>query len=278
MKKQVTTIVLILFSALTWGQEKTKLRVSAGYQKVEGLESYIRISAKFKGLESVEPAEQVEFEVYQLTGEDSLRMVGKAVTGAKGIAKFGLDSLNPAVAGDGVLRFKIAIENNERFLDAEWDLRINEAHLSARVETVEDMHFISATLTDLNGLPLRDQPLRIQLQRMYAPLLIGEESYNTDESGSIRVPVEERMPGIDGILTYEVLLNESEDFGTIKALVTAPIGVPIVDQSTFDQRTMWSPRSKTPTYLLLFPNAIILGVWIPLIALMLNVYRISKVK
>lgn len=274
--KQVTTIALILFSVLTWAQEKTKVRVSVGYQKIEGLESYIRISAKFKGLERIEPAEDVEFNVYQIL-KDSLRMLGKARTGGNGLAKFGLDSLELSSVDSGVLRFRIAIENNARFLDAEWDLHINEAHLSARIDTVENEHFILATLTDLNGRPLPNQPLRIQLQRMYAPLLIGEESYNTDESGSIRVLIEDRMPGVDGILTFEVL-HESEDFGTIKALVTAPIGTPIVDQSTFDQRTMWGPRSKTPLYLLLFPNAIILGVWIPLIALLLNLYRISKAK
>jgi hypothetical protein len=84
------------------------------------------------------------------------------------------------------------------------------------------------------------------------------------------------MPGVNGELTFEVVLNESETYGTVKALVTAPIGTPIVDQSTFDKRTLWSPPSKAPYCLLIFPNLIILGVWLPILLLIINLFRISK--
>jgi hypothetical protein len=62
----------------------------------------------------------------------------------------------------------------------------------------------------------------------------------------------------------------------VKALVNAPIGVPIVDESTFDERTMWSPRSKTPLFLLIFPNLIILGIWGLIIYLILNLFKLKK--
>ena len=86
------------------------------------------------------------------------------------------------------------------------------------------------------------------------------------------------MPGIDGILNYEVVLEESDLYGTIKVIVPANIGAPITDRSTFDDRTLWSPPSKTPYYLLLFPNLIIVGVWLPILILIINLLRISKTK
>ncbi|VAW18293.1 hypothetical protein MNBD_BACTEROID04-89, partial [hydrothermal vent metagenome] len=94
--------------------------------------------------------------------------------------------------------------------------------------------------------------------------------------GAILVPVEEGIPGIDGNLTFEVVLNDSDDFGTVKAIVEAPIGVPIVDESTFDQRTMWSPRNKTPLFLLILPNLLIFSIWGLIIYLITNLFKITK--
>jgi hypothetical protein len=111
---------------------------------------------------------------------------------------------------------------------------------------------------------------------LFNPLRIGEEFNNTDEDGRIMVPIEQGIPGVDGNLTFEVVLNESDDFGTVKAMVIGHVGVPIVDESTFDQRTMWSPRNKTPIFLLIFPNLLIIGIWGLIVYLILNLFKLSK--
>ena len=81
-----------------------------------------------------------------------------------------------------------------------------------------------------------------------------------------------------GNLIIEVVLKESDEFGTVIARVKAPIGVPIVEETTFDERTMWSPRNKTPLFLLIFPNLFILGVWGIIIYLIINLFKINKSK
>ena len=111
---------------------------------------------------------------------------------------------------------------------------------------------------------------------MFRSLSIGEDSYNTDQDGTILVPVEEGIPGVDGNLTFEVVLEDSDDYGTVKALVHAPIGVPVVNESTFDERTMWSPRTKTPYFLLIFPNLVIFTMWSFIIYLIINLFKIQK--
>ena len=85
--------------------------------------------------------------------------------------------------------------------------------------------------------------------------------YNTDDDGEIQVPIEDGIPGIEGNLKLEVVLSESDDYGTVIAQLTAPIGTVIVDESTFDQRTMWSPRGKTPIFLLTLTYSFIFIVW-----------------
>ena len=136
---------------------------------------------------------------------------------------------------------------------------------------------MTATLIDVNtNSPIVDESLTVQVQRLFRPLRIGEEFNFTDDEGSIIVPIENDIPGVDGNLTFEVVLYESDDYGTVKALVSSPIGIPIIDESTFDQRTMWSPRNKTPIFLLIFPNLLIIGIWGLIVYLTLNLFKLSK--
>jgi 5-hydroxyisourate hydrolase-like protein (transthyretin family) len=275
---RISALMLLLTPA--FGQvDKTKARVSVQYSKIMNQESFISIEAKYKSENGIEPATQVEFQVYQRIAEDSLHQLGTIATNHSGIAKFPLANHKDSTTSlSGNFSFVVKIENDPKFSDAETELTISDANLVAGLETVDSINQITATLTDALGQPVAGQPLRVQLQRMFGPLSIGEESYETDENGTITVLVEEPMPGINGVLTFEVVLNESDEYGTVKAIIDAPIGLPITDHSTFDKRTMWSPPSKTPYYLLIFPNLIILGVWVPILMLIINLFRISRAK
>lgn len=278
MKLILRISALMLLLAPAFGQfDKIKARVSVQYSKIMNQESFINIEAKYKGENGIEPATQVEFRLYQRIAEDSLLHLGTARTNQNGIAKFLLTNHHDSTASvSRDFTFIVKIENDPKFSDAETTLTFSDAHLAAVLETVDSVNQITATLTDATGQPVTGQPLRVQLQRMFGPLSIGEESYETDENGAITVPIDEPMPGINGVLTFEVVLSESDEYGTVMAIIDARIGLPIADHSTFDERTMWSPPSKTPYYLLIFPNLIILGVWVPILILIVNLIRISK--
>jgi 5-hydroxyisourate hydrolase-like protein (transthyretin family) len=279
MKSTLKIFALIIMVSPAFGQgEKIRARVSVQYNKTMGVESFISISAKYKGENGIEPAPGLAFHVYQKSLEDSLLYLGQTTTNANGTAKFALNKSQKPGSGQNSLPFIIKIENDPKFSDAEIGLTISDANLEAVLETVDSVNQITATLIDATGQPVAGQPLRVQLQRMFGPLSIGEESYETDENGTITVSLEEPMPGINGVLTFEVVLNESDEYGTVKAIIDAPIGIPITDHSTFDKRTMWSAPSKTPYYLLIFPNLIILGVWVPILMLIINLFRISRAK
>jgi hypothetical protein len=270
----------LLLANVAFAQSPThKARMSAQYTKVMNRETFIALSAKYKGENGFEPASGLVIQVYKKMPDDSLFYLGAATMNPEGKTKFVLnDSSLTKTTEAAVFTYVVKIENQPTYEDSEVEIKVSDANLSAAVEAVDSINQIRATLTDGLGQPLAKQSLKVQLQRMYAPLPIGEESYETDENGSIIVPIDAPMPGINSELTFEVVLNESETYGTVKALVTAPIGTPIVDQSTFDERTLWSPPSKAPYYLLIFPNLIILGVWVPILLLIINLFRISKAK
>lgn len=272
------SIVLIGIAPFASAQgKKFKARVFAEHIKITNKESIISLSAKYKKEKSFEPASDLEFNVYKTMVDDSLTFLGKVRTDTKGEARFILiasEFINKP--SSTIFNYTVKIENDSRFDDNETTISFSDANLIAEVQPIDSVNQIKATLTDASGKPIQGQPLKVSLQRMYAPLQIGEDNYETDENGSILVSFNDSMPGINGNLIFEVTLNESDKYGTVKAQVTAPIGSRIKDESTFDKRTLWSPPNKTPSYLLLFPSLIILGVWLPLLILVFNLYRISK--
>ena len=81
---------------------------------------------------------------------------------------------------------------------------------------------------------------------------------------------------MNGIIDLEIVLYESDNFGTVKEIVSAPIGIPIVDESTFDQRTMWSPRNKTPLFLLIVPNILTFCMWGFILYFIINLFKIKN--
>ena len=274
------SLALLGISVQAYPQDKKhNARVSALYTKIMSTESFIDISAKYKMENGFQPISALELNVYKKVLNDSLVLIEKIKTNLDGKVKFGLkdDSLKKAHSL-GVFTYVVKIENNDKFEESETLVSYSEANLVAQVKVIDSVNQIKATLTDASGKPLVGQPLKVGLLRLFAPFQIGKDSYDTDENGSILVAVGEPMPGIDGKLTFEIVLNESDVFGTVKAIVNAPIGIPIVEKSTFEDRTLWSPPTKVPTYMLIVAGLIFVGVWVPLLLLIFNLFRISKSK
>jgi hypothetical protein len=171
----------------------------------------------------------------------------------------------------------ISFKGNDFFKKASKSISFKNADIKAKIIAKDSINYITATLIDVStGSPIMEESLDVQVERLFMPLKIGEEFNQTDENGTILVIVDNDIPGVHGILTIEVVLNDNDIYGTVKDLVVAPIGTPVVDESTFDQRTMWSPRNKTPLFLLILPNLIIFGIWVFIIYLTLNLFKIAK--
>jgi hypothetical protein len=218
----------------------------------------------------------IDLNVYNEVDDESI-LIGKVTTGMDGVSRFTIEDIN-SIQHDttNVYNVKVAFKGNDAFKKASRSVSFKNADINAKLVTKDSINYITATLLDVStGVPLEDESLSVQVQRLFQNLQI-EEFNITDENGTIIVPIEDGIPGIDGNLTIEVILSENDDYGTVKAIVIAPIGTPIVDESTFDDRTMWSPRNKTPIFLLIFPNLIIFGMWGLIIYLITNLFKITK--
>ncbi|RLD24274.1 MAG: hypothetical protein DRI71_03050 [Bacteroidetes bacterium] len=267
---------MLVLSPHSQAQDKQyKARLSVDYQKIMGDKASLLINGKFKGEDGYEPTTHLSLNVYQEIQEDSLVLVGQTVTDNKGNAQFDLASVE--TAGDSIVKYTyvVKIEDSERFKDLKKSVSYQETNLSAEAIVQDSVNYISAKFTDGMGDPIEGAKLTVMVDRLFAPLTIGKSSYKTDDDGTILVPIEEPLPGVDGILTFEVMLD-SRKYGIVRTIFDAPIGVPVVDLSTFDDRTMWSPPSKTPLFLWIFPNLLILGIWTIIVILISNLYKIYK--
>jgi hypothetical protein len=195
-----------------------------------------------------------------------------------GVAKYIIHSLE-TISPDstGVFTILISFEGNDLYKKASKDISFKDAVIHANIVTKDSVNYMNARLLDAStGTPIQNESLIVQVKRLFKPFIIGENFNYTDENGSIHVPIEDNLPGIDGNLTFEVVLSDNDDYGTVKTLVDAPIGAPVVYESTFDKRTMWSPRSKTPLFLLIFPNLITFGMWGFIAYFIFNLFKIAR--
>jgi hypothetical protein len=267
--------IAFLNTNITAQTKKHKARLSVSFNK-EGKVQFLKISGKYKDGKKYKPATGLDLNIYQVFENDSLVPLGAVELNTKGFANFDVSKAFKLDLVD--YNFEVDHSGSDKFKKVSKSIGVQVANLAAELKTVDDKHFIIGTLTKPNNEPIVEAELKVRLQRLFSPLAVGKGFYFTDENGMINVPITEIMPGIEGKLNYEVILSDSDEYGTIKTVVEANIGTPIVDQSTFEERTMWSPPRKAPWFDLIIPNLLILGIWGYLVVIAFNLYRISKHK
>lgn len=279
--KYTILIICVACMLTSWPQVKAqdgpyKARISVEYHKIMSSESFIEANVKFKGENGYQPAAGLALNVYQVLAEDSMILINEIITNETGRARLQIAASQFASNDSSLIHeYVVKIENSDKFRDAKKAVSFADANLLAEVIEIDSVIHISANLTDGAGKPIAEERLKVRIQRLFAPLTIGKPYYETDDEGNILVPFADPLPGIDGILNFEIIF-ESDDYGVVHNIFKAPVGKIIVDESTFDQRTIWSPPSKTPIFLWVFANVLILGAWLVIFLLVANLYKIYK--
>lgn len=271
------TILITSSQNLCAQAKKNRIRINADYVKLNNDEHFLNIKTSARiDRENVEVS-NVELTIMQVLGDEE-QEVGKTVTSEAGIGKFIIEDFT-ALKPDslGVYHLLVSFEGNDAFKRASREVSFKNVDILTELITKDSINYISAKLIDtaLDTI-LADLPLTVQVKRLFKPLKLGEEFYMTDENGTIEVAVEDGIPGIEGNLTLEVVLKDSDDYGTVSSSLIAPIGKKIVTESTYDQRTMWSPRGKTPIFLLFLTFSFIIIVWGIFVYLFRNLIKIVK--
>ena len=257
--------------------KKAKVRMSIQYKKIMNDHSYMEIHAKAKGKHGYHPVADLNLKIYQVFG-DSTTLLVEVKTKKDGSARYNFAQMvRMPDDSTGYYSYKIMSSGTDEYRPAKKSISVYDIDISGSVVNKDSINYVLAKASDpRTGNPVAGVPLQVQIERTLAYLNVDKDDYTTDENGAVLVPIANDIPGKDGIITFRVAINDSDDYGTVETSFDAPVGVPFVATDTFDQRTMWSPPSKTPLYLLIGPNLIIFGIWLTLFVLMFNLYKISK--
>jgi len=277
-------LLLIISSNLIFGvndlyaqTKKNRARINADYVNVVGEEHYLNIKASARIDKKTVALSNLDLIILQESNGKETE-IGKAVTNASGTSKFTIHDFSGLQPDSlGVYNLVVSFEGNEELKKASRNVTFRNANIKVEWIERDSINYVKAKFIDTQlDSAIGNIPLGVRVDRLFRPLKIGEDSYRTDDQGEIEVAIEDGIPGIDRNLQIEIVLNESDDYGTVIGQVTAPIGTLIVDESTFDKRTMWSPRGKTPIFLLTLTYSFIFIVWGIFLYLFINFIRIFK--
>ncbi|HCE54312.1 MAG TPA: hypothetical protein DER05_04580 [Lutibacter sp.] len=282
----IATLSLLFLGLLpqkTYAQEeKNSVSITLTYTKIMDVSSIIGIKTTTRIDKQTSAVKNIELTISNDADEENL-VLGKVITDKEGAAKFELKNLsNLHKDAENFYNFTVQFDGNDAFEEATEVIRFKDAKINAEILAEDDgegntVNSITATLTEGDtDTPIEAADLKVQVQRLIRPLTIGEDFYTTEEDGTILAELRNDIPGIDGKLKFEVVLKDSEDYGTVKAIIESSIGVPIIDKSSFDQRTLWGSRAKAPAFLLVSLNIVLFGVWGILLYLTYNLIRIKK--
>ncbi len=261
----------------TQAQKKERLRISATYIKHMDGPVYLDLQTTARIDRSNVNVPDIPLEVYfEVDGEET--SLGEIQTDGMGKARFRLENLS-AIQPDssGLYILGASFGGNETFRRGSRSVEFRDAILTARLTEMDSTYYVEATLKDAQKDSLvADALIGVMVERMFQPLRISEEFLMTDEAGSISVEVPDDIPGMEGNLVLLTRISEHDTYGNVEVRLQAPIGVPIVAESDYEQRTLWGRASRAPYFILFFTGVLVIGSWGLIAYLFVNLYRIAK--
>ncbi len=235
-------------------QIRSRMNLSCEQKNDDAMGLHALVRAKIEGQYTGLPGLEVEFFTATDSSETSL---GKATTDEKGIATLTVDGKKIPRDTAGRLAFIAQFEGNDEFGGSDGDISIPPARLV--LEPLEEDSSLAIQVTLLAGdEPVAEEDVSLFVKRFFRPLKVGEGT--TDEEGMLTLDFPMHMPGDpQGNLEIYALLEEHDDFSSVKASMTKAWGTPVSDRLEDMPRTLWSPNP--PLWMVLTFIVLMVVVW-----------------
>lgn len=132
--------------------------------------------------------------------------------------------------------------------------------------------------TDPANLPFQEVDVSFYIKREFGLMRIGETSNPTGVDGKVKVVFPEKIIGdAEGNVILLAKVENSFIYNDAESEVIRKWGDPLVtEDEKFNQRALWGSRDKSPVWLLLLANGIIVGIWGVILYVIYNLFRIKK--
>ncbi len=263
-------------------KEKKTPRINLAYHQLNDDLPYLQVDVKTKNGRRFEPVEGVDINVF--FGEETAGgFMGRTITNDKGIGVVNLDE-KFSVQWDTLpsSTFIATLTANNEYEDASAEVEIAKSRIELTLETEDSVRTMKAKVMaqeDGNWIPVPETEIKFVVKRLLSNLQAGEEaSYYSDEEGTVMAEFTSKVPGdVDGNIILGAKFEDNELYGNRMVTKQVKWGVPLKVSDSFGKRTLWSTRSKTPYWLLIFPNLAIACVWGAIVYLIFLIIKIKKI-
>ena len=270
-------ILTLSISMIGIAQNKITPRLDLAYYQKDSAVRYLNIKIRTKIGKRFEPVAGADVRLFLEASEKTIQL-GNVVSNLK---------------GEGTLHLSGDLLTTLKQLD-EYSFYAEMPETDSLEEVVEYLVIKPSRLTILtddsdssirvtvegksNGTwePLEGVEAAVSIKRLFGKIQVGEELNVTDEEGAFELYFETEIPGDEnGLLTLELAVEDNEELGNVYATTVTRWGLPMVAADGFHKRTLWGTRDKTPWWLLIFPNAMIAGVWGVIIYLIVLIFKMK---
>ncbi|ASU33078.1 hypothetical protein [Mucilaginibacter xinganensis] len=206
--------------------------------------------------------------------------IGSVTTNRKGEASIFIPvSVKKEWASSVKHTFLATFKGDKKFEEAKADLTVSRAKI---LLTTADKS-ITATVLEMKDtawVPVKGVELKIAVKRLTGDLPVNETpTFTTDSLGQASADFKRDSlhAGKSGNITLIAKVEDNDQYGNLTVEKTVPWGAKFIPVNTFNERTLYATRDKAPVWLQLIAYSILAGVWIILIFLVFNLFKIRKI-
>jgi hypothetical protein len=266
-------------SSLFQDEEKAQVRIDLNYFKMGEDSCYLTVEVRTRQERQYVPVSGVIINLF-LNEQTKLGMMGNITTDQEGQGTFILpDKFYQAKDTLTTLTLMARLKNDPHYQDRTTSLEIKDAIISINQD--DSLQQVTMRLMEQdsagNMVPVEGANIKFYVKRLFSLLPVGEEYNITDDNGEVTIDFPKDLPG-DAAKNIELVvgLEEDDNYGNVFVTSILPWGSDALKHAnSYDERTMWASRDKTPIFLLVFPNLILLVVWGIIICLIVQLVKIS---
>lgn len=263
---------------LAQGAQKSDVSIAINYFVQNNQVPYLKVVAKTKVDGRFQPVDAITVNLF-LDKDSTGTKIGQVVTNKKGEATTLIpQSVKKEWAAAIKHTFLASFAGNNKYEASKGDLTVGKA----KVLISTSGKTITATVLEMKDtawLPVKGVELKMVVKRSAGDLPVNETpTFTTDSTGKASADFKrDNIPGgPSGIITIAAKIEDNDQYGNLSIEKTVPWGAKFTPVNTFNERTLFATRDKTPVWLLLMTYGIIIAVWGILLMLVINIIKIRK--
>ena len=256
--------------------------LSVRYFLPENKVPYIEVNTKKKAGRKFEPVMGIPVNVY-FNEESATNLLGKIITGVSGAGRVAIPASFKA-AWDSLSEIKfVAVSDSSKGVESlSSDVTIKKAILVIDTASADGIRTVTAQLKEKKGnvwVAVKEIEMKLGIKRMLGNLSAGDtETYTSDSTGlAIAEFKRDAIAGDEkGDLILVARVEDNDNYGNLVVEKSVPWGKPLLTDTHFWHRSLWSTGNRAPVWLIFIAVAIMAGVWSVIIYLIMQIIKIKK--